>query len=444
LGLPTNSANEKVAPVSRIFISYRRSISRYAAVMLQQFCASRFGRQFVFFDTETIQPGEPFPDRIVHALAKCEVFLPLIGPKWDEIADENGLRLYQPEDWVRREVATVLCRNINRPTGSANPVLVIPLIEAGGSMPAPEALPDDLRSLSTLNAVSFHTPRDLELIVPVIDEHLGSPPMGEFGIRVLSQRPDVSRRDQHRFRYVRTMNDLDPFVELSDAEAMIAGANPGVSGSTRRELYDRWCQWTAANECLLWYDPANCLKSFLILDQKQPDGAWLPIGVSIVLPLSVSGGRHLRLIRRGDHAPSEKRNASTLQSDDFVRGQSDRLLLDTWIIRKRAPVTGGLTERIPRFSHYQWGVGLVLRHVGEFWNLDSGSAVTFLCEPDNPKIATMLNDLRFFEENRNFASGNLFVLKYPLDEDKYGTEDHERVSRVIDNIRFLRSIPVSG
>jgi hypothetical protein len=314
------------------------------------------------------------------------------------------------------------------------------LIEAGASMPTAERLPDELKSLSELNAVIFHNPRDLELIVAVINEHLGSPPMGAFGMRALSQRPDLSRRDQHRFRYVRTLNDLDPFVELSDAEAVIAGANPGLSGPQRRELYDKWCQWTAVNECLPWYAPANSVKSFLILDQKQPDRTWLPIGVSILLPLSANGSRRLRRIRRGDHALSEKRNASTLEGDDFVRGPSDRLLLDTWIIRQRTPVAGRATDRILRFNHYQWGFGLVLRHVGEFWNPDSGAGVTFLCEPDNPQIATMLNDLRFFKENRNRASGDLFVLKYPLDEDLYGAEDLEGISRVFDNIRFFRSI----
>ena len=71
---------------------------------------------------------------------------------------------------------------------------------------------------------------------------------------------------------------------------------------------------------------------------------------------------------------------------------------------------------------------------------DSGAGVTFLCEPDNPQIVTMLNDLRFFKENRNRASGDLFVLKYPLDEDLYGAEDLEGISRVFDNIRFFRSI----
>jgi len=426
--------------LARIFISYRRSLSRYAAEMLHRFCVRRFGRQFVFFDTETIRPGESFPDRISQALMDCEVFLPLISPGWLEVQDENGLRLHQPGDWVRHEVATVLGRNRACPLGSTNPVLVIPLVEVGASMPTSDQLPEELKSLAIQNAVSFHNPRDLDLIVPAIDEHLGTPPMGKFGMRALRQRPDLSRRNQYRFRYAQTQDDLLPFVELSDAETTIAEANPGLSGPQRWKLYEQWCQWTAIDERIPWYDPANRVRSFAILDQKQPDETWLPIGVSIVLPLSMNGARHLRLMRRSDHTFSEKRNAATLQSDDFVRGPSDRLLLDTWIIRQRSSTTGIPSSRVSRVDHHQWGVALILRHVAEFWDPDSKTLITFLCEPDNPKIAMMLNDLLFFEENRNAVSGNLFVLKFPLDEDKYGEEDREEISRVIENIRYVRSL----
>src|SRR5262249_41150430 len=156
--------------------------------------------------------------------------------------------------------------------------------------------------------------------------------------------------------------------------------------------------------------------------QKLPDGTWVPVGVSILLPLSVAGGRHLRLMRRGDPSLAEKRNAATLAGDDLARGPSTRLLLDTWIIRQQPPAPGKPPRRI---DHFNWGFALVLRHVGDFWDPDAGGEFTFLCEPDNPQIAVMLNDLRFAEENRNALSGNLFVLKYPLDEDRYGPEDRE-------------------
>jgi len=263
--------------------------------------------------------------------------------------------------------------------------------------------------------------------------------ISNLGIRVIVQRPDMSLLDRHRFRYIRKPEDLEPFVTLSDAEAVIAGANPGLKGKEREELYDRWCQWTVQDESLPWHDPANRVKSFLLLDQKQPDEAWLPIGVSILLPLTIDGFRHLRPIRRGDQVLSKNLNAATLEGRDLALEPSTRLLLDTWIIRQRPCAPG---KPLQRFEHYRWGVGLLLRHVTEFWDPDSKAEVTFLCEPDNPKIAGMLNDLRFSEKDRDAVSGKLFVLKYPLAEDKVGPEEQHIIERIMANIRTIRSIPI--
>jgi hypothetical protein len=143
-------------------------------------------------------------------------------------------------------------------------------------------------------------------------------------------------------------------------------------------------------------------------------------------------------MRNGEHAVAEKRNAATLQSQDVARSASNRLLIDTWIVRQRHRIE----NLIVRFDHYHWAQALLLRHISEFWDPDQSAEFTFLCEPDNPKIAAMLNDLRFFEENRNAASGNLFVLKYPLDEDKYGPGDEEAIEALKNQIREIRRIPI--
>jgi hypothetical protein len=263
--------------------------------------------------------------------------------------------------------------------------------------------------------------------------------INNLGMRVIAQTPDLSRHDRHRFRYVRTPDDLKPFVTLSDAEAAIAGVNPMLKGKRREELYGQWCQWTVQDESLPWHDPTNRVKSFLILDQKQPSEVWLPIGVSILLPLTIDGERHLRLIRKGDHVLSKIRNAATLEGKGLARGSSTRLLLDTWIIRQRPRAPG---KPLQRFEHYHWGVGLLLRHIAEFWDPDSRTEFTFLFEPDNPKIAAMLNGLRIFEENRNAVSGKLFLLKYPLDEGKYGPGSQGIIERIMANIRAISSIPI--
>jgi hypothetical protein len=276
------------------------------------------------------------------------------------------------------------------------------------------------------------------LIAPAIDEFLGSPPMGDFGYRAIFQKPDYSRRNEHRFRFVRSAGDLEPFVTLSDAEAAIAEANPELSGEKRKALYDRWCQWTARNEFLRWDDPGNESRSFMVLDQLQSDGRWLPISVSILLPLTLEGARHLLSRRNWTYASAETRNAVTLRSQDLARGISSRLLIDTWIVRQRTR----REDRIVRFDHYHWAHAMLLRHIAEFWNPEEATEFKFFCEPDNPTIGTILNDLWFNEENRNEASGNLFVLKYPLDEDRYGPGDEEGIKLIKSHIREIGTIPI--
>jgi hypothetical protein len=258
-----------------------------------------------------------------------------------------------------------------------------------------------------------------------------------LGLRVIAQKPDLNRRGRHRFRYVRTPDDLGPFVNLSDSEPVIVGANPGLKGKEREELYDRWCQWTVQNESLPWHDPANRVKSFLILDQKQPDTEWLPIGVSILLPLTIDGVRNLHLNQ--DKVISKHGNAATLTSGDLARGSSTMLLLDTWIIRQRPSANAKETLR---FRHYGWGIALLLRHLAEFWDPDSSAEFTFLCEPDNPKVGAVLTDLGFFEERRNATSGNLFILQYPLNKEIDQAITLDIAKHFMDNFRAIRGIPI--
>jgi hypothetical protein len=97
---------------------------------------------------------------------------------------------------------------------------------------------------------------------------------------------------------------------------------------------------------------------------------------------------------------------------------------------------------VTRYEHYRWANGLLLRHISDFWDPDSTDEFKFFCEPDNPRIALMLNDLRFYEENRNTLSGNLFLLQYPLEEDRYGPEDEAGIEQMKANIRAIRNIPV--
>lgn len=65
----------------KIFICYRRDDTQDFAGRLYTALCSRFGRQAVLLDTDSNQPGHPFPDSIADALADRPIFIALIGTR---------------------------------------------------------------------------------------------------------------------------------------------------------------------------------------------------------------------------------------------------------------------------------------------------------------------------------------------------------------------------
>ena len=128
-----------------IFISYRREDSGPYAGRLRDTLSQHFGAEQVFRDIDTINPGERFPRVIEEAVGSCDALLALIGPTWLAITDDAGRRrLDDPDDFVRLEIATALCRS---------DVLVIPVLVGATSMPAAADLPKPLAPLAECNAV---------------------------------------------------------------------------------------------------------------------------------------------------------------------------------------------------------------------------------------------------------------------------------------------------
>ena len=127
------------------FISYRRDDAAGYAGRLHEALEDRLGRDQIFRDVETLQPGQDFVEAIESRLNECRVFLALIGREWLEARDSTGQRrLDQPHDYVRQEISRALSRR---------DVLVIPVLIEGASMPATEALPEDVRPLARKQAV---------------------------------------------------------------------------------------------------------------------------------------------------------------------------------------------------------------------------------------------------------------------------------------------------
>jgi len=149
-----------------LFLSYRQSDTLGQTGRLADALEARYGRGAVFRDLDSIEAGQRFEAVIERALADCRVFLPLIGDDWLTVRGADGRRrLDDPQDFVRREVATALARGIP----------VIPLLLEGARIPAATELPTELRPMLERQALELSETRwdfDVGRLVAAIDRQL--------------------------------------------------------------------------------------------------------------------------------------------------------------------------------------------------------------------------------------------------------------------------------
>jgi len=118
-----------------VFINYRRAEAAGWARALYEKLATRFGRDRVFFDQESLRPGEKWAEGIRSESAGGAVLIALIGPRWAETLNERLER--REDDYVRSEIETAL---------KAEGQQVIPTLIEGGRLPSK----DDLNYLHSL------------------------------------------------------------------------------------------------------------------------------------------------------------------------------------------------------------------------------------------------------------------------------------------------------
>jgi hypothetical protein len=156
--------------MASIFLSYRRSDTGGHAGRLADALETRNGRDAVFRDVESIEAGARFDEAIERALADCRVFVPLVGDEWLSCTGPDGRsRLSDPSDYVRREVAAALRRD----------VAMIPVLLDGATMPPASALPAELQPFARYQAVELSDTRwdyDVERLIAAIDRGLGRVP----------------------------------------------------------------------------------------------------------------------------------------------------------------------------------------------------------------------------------------------------------------------------
>lgn len=155
--------------MARIFISYRRDDSGYAASIVRNHLESDFGAGSVFMDIDNIPLGVDFRKHLSDAVATCDVLIALIGERWTgAVPGRSERRIDDTKDFVRIEVEAALQRGIP----------VVPVLVDKAQLPVADALPQSLRELVFRNATEVRAGRDqaaqLAALSKGLRQHLGA------------------------------------------------------------------------------------------------------------------------------------------------------------------------------------------------------------------------------------------------------------------------------
>jgi len=128
-----------------IFICYRREDTADGAVRLgYELREALANNAKIFIDIDDIPIGIDFVAHLNAEVARCDVLLAVIGPRWLELESEKYRRAVDdPEDYVRIEIVAALKRKIP----------VVPILLNGAKVPRAEQLPADLKDLSSRNGI---------------------------------------------------------------------------------------------------------------------------------------------------------------------------------------------------------------------------------------------------------------------------------------------------
>ena len=135
--------------MSAVFISYRRDDSAGHTGRLYDHLYEKLGKEYVFMDIDTIEPGMDFVEAIDKEIKGCSVLIVVIGDEWLTASDENGRRLDDPNDFIHIEIRSALRRSLR----------IIPVLVKGAKMPAASELPDDIAALSRRHALELSDSR---------------------------------------------------------------------------------------------------------------------------------------------------------------------------------------------------------------------------------------------------------------------------------------------
>lgn len=144
----TGAAQERTAP--KIFISYRRADTASEADRLFEKLCDAYESSAVFYDKESIGPGEDYEKHMLDAAENTHVMLVMVGHEW------QIERLHKPDDAIVKELEAAF-------KGGAQ---VLPVLVGGAVMPELSVLPKGLAWFQKRNAVKLGSGADFRRDFP--------------------------------------------------------------------------------------------------------------------------------------------------------------------------------------------------------------------------------------------------------------------------------------
>jgi len=159
--------------VRNIFLSYRRKDSAAASRWLHRELSKHIEGVHVFRDVDSIPLGIDFIKVLEDEVARCDIFVVVIGPEWMRAVDAAGNRMLdRPGDFVRLEIELALARGVP---------IVIALVGGAPDIRCPP-LPPSIHALATCPTVPMHEEGSLTELCGIIRK-LPPPPRRERPVR---------------------------------------------------------------------------------------------------------------------------------------------------------------------------------------------------------------------------------------------------------------------
>lgn len=142
----------------RIVISYRRNDTEHFSGRIYDRLASVYGKMVVR-DVNSLEPSDAYRDALNKHINNCQVFLPVIGEKWEGKSPDGNRRIDDSNDLVRAEIRWAINRYRSGEEGR-NKLKIIPLLVDLKDLPTD--IPEDIDYIHELTHIAFLNAPDYE------------------------------------------------------------------------------------------------------------------------------------------------------------------------------------------------------------------------------------------------------------------------------------------